>query len=263
MQIVRDRLMTPFLLQMATYSALDGTERTVGSTTVVAKGSLEFAGAPPARIDTVYSADNGTVLFASLSGSLPVGYAMQSGFPELALNRVALDFTVTAARRQMQIADVAVSRARIRPGESVDIHVTFTGPGGEEVRRTAAWRAPEGSPNGPVNFTVSDAMISNLVDFQHVLLQPPSTAAQARAMLDGIRANSVATLRVWRADPVFQASGHILAAPPASVAAILRRSASATTGVPTAWGARIGGAEFRFDGAVVGGSKSAQVEIKE
>ena len=262
-QVVRERLLTPFLMQMATYSAIDGTERTVGPSTVAAKGMIEFANAPSARIDTIYSADNGTALMASLSGALPAGYAMQSGFPDLAIRRVVLDFTVTSARKQYQVENVTVSRPRIRPGESVDIRVSFTGAGGEELRRSATWRAPVGAPNGPVNFTVSEAMISNLVEFQHMLLQPPASAAQARALLDGIRPNSVATLRIWRADPVFQASGQIMAAPPPSVAAILRRNSASTAGVPAAWGAKLASVEFRLDGAVVSGSKSAQVEVKE
>ncbi len=263
MQVASDKLLTPFLVQMATYSAIDATERGNGAMTIGAKGVIDFNGAASARIDTLYSMEAGAPLMASLAAALPVGYALNSGFPELGVRRVTLELDVRPGKRQFQIDNVWTSRSRIRPGESVDIFVSFTGPGGEEIQRKTTWRAPAGLQAGPVNFTVSEAMIANLVEHQQSLLQPAGSASQVRKLLDGLKPNNVATLRVWRAEPVFQLNGQTLPDPPPSVAMVLKRMPTATTGVPAAWGARIGEAEFRLTGVTVSGSKSAQVEVKE
>lgn len=263
MQVVRDSLLAPFLLQMATYSAIDGTERTAGASTITAKGVIEFQGAAPVRIDTIYSADNGAPLLASLSGALPLSYAMQSGFPELAVRRVQLDLSASEEKRAYQVGDVWPSRGRVRPGETVRIHVSLNGPRGQVVKREADWTVPVGLAEGPLNFTVSDAMITNLVEHQHELLQPPASFAQARELLDTLIPNNVVSVRVWRAAPVFQAQGKLLPAPPPSVANILKRSNSAAAGVPAAWGVKLGEVRFRLDGGVVSGSKSVQVEVKD
>lgn len=263
MQIVRDRLITPFLLQMATFSAIDATERMQGASTVTVKGKIEFAAAPPVAIDTIYSSDANVALLASLSGSLPVGYALQSGFPEFDVKRVALDLKTTTEKRQYQVDAVWPAKSRIRPGESVDIFAQFSGPGGKEILRKATWRAPAGLTPGQVNLTVTDAMTANLVEYQQVLLQAPGTAKQVHALLNGLKPNSIATLRVWRPEPVFQVQGHIMADPPPSVALVLKRNPAFTAGAATAWGTKIGEAEFRIDGASINGSKSAAIEVKE
>lgn len=263
MRIVRDRLITPFLLQMATFSAIDATERMQGASTVTVKGKVEFASAPPVLIDTIYSTDANTALLASLSGSLPVGYAMQSGFPEFNVRSVTLDLETDTAKRQYQVENVWPAKSRIRPGETVEIFAQFSGPGGKEIIRKTTWTAPAGLAPGQVNLTLTDAMTANLVEFQQVLLQPPSTARQVQELLGGLLPNSVATLRIWRPEPVFQVQGHIVASPPPSVALILKRNPAFSTGVPTAWGTRIGESRFRIDGITISGSKSAALEVKE
>jgi len=45
-QMVNDPLLSPLLLQMAVYSAIDATERTVGASSVRVTGEVEFQNAP-------------------------------------------------------------------------------------------------------------------------------------------------------------------------------------------------------------------------
>jgi hypothetical protein len=263
LRLVRDRLLTPLLLQMATFSAIDATERMQGASTVSVKGKLEFTRAAPVAIDTIYSSDTNVALLASLAASLPAGYAMQSGFPDFDLRLVTLDLTASNEKRQYQVESVWPAKARIRPGESVDIFAQFTGPGGREITRKTTWRAPSGFTPGQVNLTVSDAMTANLVEYQQVLLQAPDTARQVHGLLNGLKPNSTATLRIWRPEPVFQVRGHVVPDPPPSVALVLKRSPAFSTGVASAWGSKVAEAEFRIDGVSISGSRSAALEVKE
>src|SRR5206468_1164781 len=52
MEIVNDRLLSPLLMQMAMYSALDSTERTLGSSSIGLHGTVEFENeTTPVRFD--------------------------------------------------------------------------------------------------------------------------------------------------------------------------------------------------------------------
>src|SRR5437763_1302700 len=82
--------LSPLLVQMAVYSAIDATERTVGAASTRLSGEIEFQNAPaPVRLNNIYSADNGSAQQASLSAAIPVAFVMQSGFRTLQLKRVA------------------------------------------------------------------------------------------------------------------------------------------------------------------------------
>ena len=84
MQMVHDTLLSPLLLQMAVFSAIDATERTVGAGSIRVTGQIEFQNAAsPLRIDNVYAADNGSPMLASLSAAVPVAFVMQGGCESL------------------------------------------------------------------------------------------------------------------------------------------------------------------------------------
>jgi hypothetical protein len=64
-QMVNDRFLSPLLLQMAIYSAIDATERTVGAASFSVQGEIQFDGAtPPVRIRNIFSGDLGAPTLA-------------------------------------------------------------------------------------------------------------------------------------------------------------------------------------------------------
>ena len=90
MQMVSDPLLSPLLIQMAVYSAIDETERTVGAASIRVTGEIEFQnGQAPVRVDNMFAADNGTAMQGSLTASIPLAYVMQSNFNALQLKNVS------------------------------------------------------------------------------------------------------------------------------------------------------------------------------
>ena len=74
-EMVNDALLSPLLLQMAVFSAIDSTERSVGAASVRVSGEIEFRNAPaPVRLDNIYSADNGAAMMVSLTTAIPLAY---------------------------------------------------------------------------------------------------------------------------------------------------------------------------------------------
>jgi hypothetical protein len=263
-QMVNDPLLSPLLLQMAVYSAIDATERTVGASSVRVTGEVEFQNAPaPVRLENMYAADNGSAMLVSLSAAVPVAYVMQGGFSTLELKKVEIHIEAFAQKKQLTIDGISVSRREARPGEKVLLNVVLAGENGAETTRQVEYQVPIGAEPGPLYFTVADANTANLADFRQILTASPRSAGQLIATVNNLHPNTKAYIRVWRANPAFQLEGADLPDPPASVALILAGSQSSLAGITQTRNSKVVAMEVDAGDMVVSGSKTIQVEIKE
>ena len=258
MELVNDRFLSPFLLQMTVFSAIDATERTLGSGSFALRGQIRFEGeATPVTLDNMYAADAGTALQASLGAALPLAYVMQGGFEALRIKQVELHVEPFDAKKQFQIDQVWAARPQVRPGEEVQLTVALLGESGSEQVRTVRYRTPIGMTPGPLYFTVSDAMTRNLAEFRPLAGVVPRSAAQLVATVNNLKANTRAYVRVWRPEPSFQLQGEDFPAPPPSLAMMLARSQTPS------YSSKLAELEVDGAGAVVTGAKTVQVEVKE
>jgi hypothetical protein len=262
MEMVQDRLLSPFLLQMMTYSALDATERTLGTSSVRLRGSVRFEGmAEPVVIDNMYSGDFNTPLVAALGTALPVAYALQNTVDQLRIESVNLAIDASTEKKQFSIEDVWLSKREIRPGESFEISVLLEGDGGKEIIRKLPYDVPVGAPAGTLNITVADGPTTNATDQKAFSLSQPKPAEQVISLLNSLRGSTKGYARIWRAGPTYTFEGQDLPDPPASVGLILSRASGKVAN--QARGATVEEIAFDVGDAVISGSKTIQVEIKE
>jgi hypothetical protein len=264
MQMVNDPLLSPLLMQMALYSTIDATERTVGASTLRVSGEVEFQNAPAmVQLENTFAADNGSAMQASLSAAIPVAYVMQSSFNALQLKRAAIRVEAIDRKKQVTIEGVTASKHEVRPGEKVQLNVMLVGENGAETSRQVTYDVPIGAPAGTLYFTVADANTANISDFRQILTSTPRTPGQLISTVNNLHPNTRAYLRVWRTDPAFQLEGADLPDPPASVALILSGSQSTVAGVTQVRNSKV--AEMEIDGGdmVISGVKTVQVEVKE
>lgn len=264
MRIVDDPLLSPLLTQMAVYSVIDETERTVGAASIRISGEIQFQNAlEPVKLNNMYAGDNGTPMQVSLSAAIPLAYVMQSGFDALRLKKIAINVETYDRKKELTIDGVSLSRREVRPGEKVQLNVVLTGQNGTDVTRQVEYLVPIGAAPGPLYFTVSDANIANITDFRQVLTTSPRTAGQVISTVNNLHPNTKAYVRVWRADPAFQLEGADFPDPPASLALILAGSQSSLASITQVRNSKI--AQIEVDGGdmVVSGVKTIQVEIKE
>jgi len=262
MQLVQDRVMTPLLMQMALFSAIDSTERSVGAQAYSVRGQLDFDGGP-VRVDDVYSGDVGVAVIASAGIGSPIAYALQSGFDALKLKTVSLDIAPVERRSQEQVVDLMAART-VRPGEDLDLTVVMEGQNGVDISRRVQYRVPVGTPDGILNFTIADATSTNVIEFQAAVATPQRSPQQVLGLLNGLRSNTKAYIRVWRAEPSFTVDGRDIPDPPPSLAMLLSRVQAGSTNLVNTRGAKV--AELEVPGApgfVVTGTKTIQVEVKE
>ena len=262
MRMVQDRVMTPLLMQMAVFSAIDSTERSVGAQTYAIRGQLNFDGGP-VPVDDVYSGDVGAAILASAGVASPIAFALQSGFDALKLKGVTLDVSAVERRSQQQVVDLIAPRT-VRPGEDVELTIVMAGLNGQETSRRVKYRVPIGAENGPLNFTIADATSTNVIEFQSAVGTPQRSPQQVLGLLSGLRSNTKAYVRVWRAEPSYTVEGRDLPDPPPSLAMLLTRAQAGSTNLVNTRGAKL--AELEVPGAagfLVTGTKTIQVEVKE
>ncbi len=263
MEMVNDRFLTPFLLQLVTFSALDATERMAGAGAIALRGQIRFAGqAEPLRLHNTYTADTTAAAQAALGAALPLAYALQSSFARLRPEAVELDLEVRNEKRQAVLVDAYPSRRTVRPGEEIELFVVLRAADGADEIRKASYRVPPGATPGTLNFTVVDALSANLLDIRR-LLNTPRSPGQLIATLNTLRPSTKTFVRVWRQEPTFTVDGADLSDPPASVAMILGRTQTLPGTQAPSQGARLAELEIDSGGWVVSGSRFAQVEIKE
>ena len=263
MQMVNDRVLSPFILQMAVYSAIDATERTLGLGSYSVRGAVEFQhGIAPLKLDNAYAGDFNVPLQASSGVASPLAYLMTAGFDSLKVKDITVDIQASEKKRLLQIDQITASRKEVHPGQPVDLTVTFTEENGVESERTVRYMVPVGALAGTLNFTASDASYSNLLDYQQLAAMVPKSATQVVSFLNSLRPNTNAYVRVWRTDPAYQVQGEDLPDPPASVSLILAK-AQVAQGTWLARGSKIGELTVDTGNVVVTGYKNVSVDVKE
>ncbi len=192
MQMVQDRVLSPFIVQMAIYSAIEATERTLGLASYSLRGAVDFqpTAVPPLKLDNTYAGDFNVPLLASTGVASPLASLMGAGFATLKIKGINLEIEASERKRLLQVDQVTASPKEVRPGDNVDLTVTFTGENGVEIQKNVRYHVPVGAPASTLNFTVADATYSNTLDYQQMLAAAPKSPTQLVSFLNNLRPNT-------------------------------------------------------------------------
>jgi hypothetical protein len=271
MQVVNDRLLTPFLTQTALFSAIDATERTVGAGTLKMSARIEFdGGLAPLVMQDSFVSDSGLAQQAASNSVVPLAFLFSAGFQSTHVKGMTFDLQPSEVKRQLYIAQAWTSAHSVRPGEIVSVSFALTGENGASETRSVDYRVPIGAPSGVLNFTVSDAATLNWPDFGGMNAGSAKTAQDLIRLLDQYRGSEAAYVRVWRPEPSFTISGPApggeLTDPPPSVMLILAdpsSSPTANTAQVATRGSGVSELIVPMSGTVISGARTVQVEVKE
>ena len=263
MQMVNDRALSPFIAQMAIYSSIDATERTLGLASYSLRGLVEFQnGIPPLKLDNTYAGDFSVPLQVSNGVASPLAYLLGAGFDALKIKNISVEIEASERKRLLQIDQITASRKEVHPGDAIDLTVSFSGENGVELQKTVRYTVPIGAPAGILNFTVADGSYSNTLDYQQLAAALPKSPTQAISFLNNLRPNTNAYVRVWRTDPAFLVQGEDLPDPPPSLGLILAK-AQVAQGTWFARSSKIDELRIATGDVVVTGQKTVPVEVKE
>ena len=257
-RMVNDSYLSPILLQMAVFSAIDGRERAAGEASLTVSGQIELENGPAVPIRNVYSGQGALALQASLAAAIPLAYIQQAGFNGLRVKAVDLAIDATDKRRELQIEDVTLSQREAHPGDSVELVTRMTGEGGVQLSRSVRYQVPLGAGPGTLFFSVADGPQTSLAELRSLYGANARTREQLIAAVNRLRPNDKAYVRVWRSDSDFLISGEDLPDPPPSISMILAANA-ANQQVKNS---KVAELVLDADGMMVTGAKTVQLEVR-
>ncbi len=262
MQLVRDRFLSPLLLQMAVFSAIEGTERTLGAATVRITGKIVMSSGDPILVENQYAADFGAPVQAAIAAVLPVNFIFQSRLP--GWNPESMEFNIEAreTRETWQLDRFYSRRNSYRPGETAQFDAVFRKEDGTELRRLLQFPIPDGASAGNLFASLSDGATANGFENRLNFGTAPRNQEQARKFLSAQRTNSSAWVRIWRAEMSYDVSGEAMPAVPSSVALLFNKTQSSQGTVQPGRPSKLAEIEIPL-GEVLGAvSRTVQIEIK-
>jgi hypothetical protein len=232
LELVRDSQLTPFLLQMAVFSAIDATERSLGPLTANVKGKVRFAaGAPDLVLDDIYSGTANVGADAAQSTAIPLAFITQSGFADLEVTSIDIEIEATPEERYSEIVRAWVSSSQVQPGQSVEITAVVKDPDGAETPLSFLYEVPVSMPPGAVNVTVSDASSLNILEWRGLLTGRKSRGAgEMIRLVNRLRRSDQAYVRLWQPKRSLWVHSERLPSPPASLQAVLQTAEGRATG---------------------------------
>ena len=265
MEMVEHRTLAPFLTQLAVFSALDSTERALGSATVALEGQVRFGGGlPPLEIRNRFAGDFNAGLPAAMAVASPLAALMEAGLPGLRVEGIDVKMRVENQRRQWRIDQAWLSQKEANPGDEVELRVSLTGDEGAEEQRTLRYRIPTGVKAGPLYFSIADGPTANLWEARQLYAGGSLGGKQAGefiAMLNRLKGNTVAQVRIWQADASYPAGAAELGNLPPSAALVLGKSPLGGAASVAGLGSKVGELELNWSDAVVTGSKTVQLAV--
>jgi len=260
MQMVDDRFLSPYLMQVATFSAIDATERSSGVASIAVNGEIEFQNRrQPVLLRNIYAGDSGSAMQAATATAVPLSYLMQTGFNQLSVKHISLALRSFDSNKQLNIGQVYLSRREVRPGDSIEIMTQFEGENGVNLTRSIRYRIPLGTAPGTLYFTVADGQQTGLAELKQVISETPLSPDQSISTVERLRSSDKAYVRVWRAEPAYEVGGEELPDPPPSLALIL----GSTQSLSQNRNSKIDELVIDAGEMMVTGSKTVQVEVKE
>ncbi len=271
LRVINSRLLTPFIAQLALFSVVDATERTLGAGTIRLEGRVQFEdGLPDLIVRDSFVSDSGIAQQVSADAVVALGFVLGGGFKDLRLKSMSFQLDTSEAKRQLHLAQAWTSTHEVRPGDPVEISALLQGENGLELTRTTTFRVPVGAPQGPLNFTLSDANTLNFPEFAGLTQSTLQSPAQLIQTINAFRQSESLYVRIWRQEPSFTVGGPLpggeLTDPPPSVALVLSDPSSSVTSnaaLTLTRGSQIQEITLPLPGYVITGAKTVQVEVKE
>jgi hypothetical protein len=260
MNLVNDRFLSPYLTQMAVFSALDATERATGASSILVRASIEFENRRDAvEIRNIYTGEGGSAMVAAVNTAVPLSYVMQAGFESLKIKRISVKLETANMKKDLNIGQVYLSKKEAKPGDSVELFTVLDGQNAAEQTSSVKYTIPRGTAPGTLFFTVADGGQTSIAELRQILTETPHTPEQVIANVNRLHAGDKAYVRVWRAEPSYQVQGEEIPDPPPSLALVL----GGMQGVPQVRNSKM--AEITIDAGnmMVTGSKTVQLEVKE
>ena len=129
-EIIEQSFLSPLLLNMGIVSTLNGTERSLGPSTLNLRASINLSDGEAVKIEDVVSGELSTAGVAGASVSTPLNYLLDGEFPDLSIRGIDLTVVSTDERRVATLEQVWSSQSQVRPGDHIEVTGLLRTPSG-------------------------------------------------------------------------------------------------------------------------------------
>jgi SpoIVB peptidase S55 len=154
-EVANDPFLTPLLLNITLYSTLTSTERSLGESTITVSGRIDLKGQQPVRIERRFSSMQAG-LQAAGSVAAPVAALLSSGFDGLDIGQINIDITSEDARKAGTLDRIALDRAEVGRGETVEVQAFVRTDSGKQFVQRIPVTIPTDIPLGQLVLFVGD-----------------------------------------------------------------------------------------------------------
>jgi len=263
LEIVDDPALTPFLVQIASFSAIDATERQVGALTIRFEGQAALKGLPPLSLDGLFAGPSTVGQIAAMNMAATLGFLMQAGPDSPEVESIDLKISVRQQDRRASIVRAWAEKERIKAGETLQLNAVVRLPDGTEKLEHISWQAPFSTAPGPLRVTLSDGSALNMLDLPLLFEASRLNPTRVVESLNSLRQADQLYLRVWRRQRGLRVETARLSSPPASLRAILDTPRGAAGGASPEASTTLHESVVATYDAVIEGQQTIEVTISE
>jgi hypothetical protein len=263
-EVVRHNVLSPLLVQMAVFSALDHHLRSVGSATVDLHGTVKYGrGLPDLEIRGRYAGDANLPIGASLGAAIPLAYVSQQAEAGLLPENIDIRLTPKLEREQWTVDSLRISKREAKPGDRIAVTIQLSSAASRRELTENFLVPPWLNPGETLTVSVQDSITANLLDFRSFYQPGGPVFAGPRELIETLNRLHPAGnlyLRVMRSAPSYQSGVNEIGNLPHSVAALLaKQPGQYSPGLQ----AKLLDREFVLPSGVASGSKTATLEIEK
>jgi hypothetical protein len=202
--VVEDKILTPFLLNTAVTSLMLVEERSVGDLTLDFQGTIYLENGQSIQMEDLFSGNFDSSIGMCVNLITSVAFFLTNNeFKDLAIHRVDLHFTATEDLRMSTLEKVLLNKYDVTPGEYIQVKIyTRNFRGGFQVQEGVI-PAPALPPGSEFYLIVSDT--ANLQMFEraqyHTAGFIPRSLDQMVRMLGSLRKNNRIYIKIVAEKP--------------------------------------------------------------
>ena len=264
LEVVNDRSLMPFLVNMTVFSAIGATERMVGDSTFQVEQTISLSGLPEVKLENFVSGSANAAVAAARFATQPLAYLMQSGLGNVNIQNINLKISSLDQRRAQDLEQVWSDKQEIKPGGILQLIASLRNQDGQETMQTLELTLPGGLPPGPLTITVGDGTALDRIESGRPgRAAPPTDAQQLVRAINKSRRNDRLYVLLSRFEQGYVLQGETLPSLPPSVARTLAGDPSLSTNVTRTFLAPVANYEMPALASMVTGSKSITVMVTD
>lgn len=263
-EVVNDRFLLPFLVNMTVFSALGATERMVGELTLQVEQTIALDGLPEVKLENLFSGPANAPAMAAQSAATSLVYLMQSGLGPLDVRNIRLKVIATNRWLAQELEQVWADKREVKAGEPVELRVLLRTQEGQETLQKITIPIPASLAPGPLMITVADGTTMDRMETNRpgrpVLPKNPQQLVRA---INKSRRNNRLYVRLSRPATGFSLQGETFPSPPPSVMRTFSTDASLSMNLSRTLISAIADSELEPLPSVVTGFKNITITIKD